>query len=331
VNGPNVLDSSGNVHIFRGLDRPSLESNNAGDSLSQGDYQVMQMWGANVVRVSLNQDFWLSDSPMYDPSYQGTVDQQVQWAEGFNLDVILDLHWSDKGDYTNAPGGQQQMPDQHSNTFWQQVANKYKGDPHVLFELYNEPILYPGGSLDPWGVWLNGGDCSAASGGPTGFSGAVGMQTLYNTIRATGAQNLVIIGGIHYAYDLSGVPSHAIQNGSNIMYATHPYAQSDKQPGTWNTAFGSLSATAPVIATEFGNQQSGAPNGPCDTTYLSEFIQYAGKQNPGGTSGPSNKLSWTAWAFYVTTDQCHYPTLLADYYDPNSNGTVVMNALMAGP
>ena len=33
------------------------------------------------------------------------------------------------------------------------------------------------------------------------------MQQLYDTVRATGAQNLVIIGGLNWAYDLSGVPA----------------------------------------------------------------------------------------------------------------------------
>jgi hypothetical protein len=325
VQGAKVLDAQGNPHLFRGVDRPSLESTSGGDSLSEGDYQVMaQNWKANVVRVSLNQDFWLSDSPGYDPTYSATVDQQVQWAEMYGMDVILDLHWSDMGSYSNSPGGQQEMADAHSVTFWQQVAAHYMSDPHVLFELYNEPELY--GAGDPWGVWLNGGTTGSTGGGAS-FT-AVGMQQLYNAVRGTGATNLVILGGIHYAYDLSGVSSHPIQNGSNILYATHPYSESDKQPSDWYRAFGSLAATAPVIATEFGNQQTGSPTGPCDTSYLSEFLQYAALKNPSGTTAPANTLSWTAWAFYVASDQCHYPTLLSDYYTPNGNGTLVMSSLL---
>ena len=40
------------------------------------------------------------------------------------MDVILDLHWSDRGDLGNQGPGQQRMADQNSITFWTQVAGK---------------------------------------------------------------------------------------------------------------------------------------------------------------------------------------------------------------
>ena len=339
VSGPTVLDGAGKPHIFRGLDRPSLESTPSGDNLGEADYQVMASWGANIVRIPLNQDFWLTDSPKYDSSYSGVVDQQIQWAEMHGLDAILDLHWSDRGDPANAPGGQQQMADQRSVAFWKDVPNHvnfytnvaYKSDPKVLFELYNEPELY--NATDAWGVWLNGGDTGSGSGG-VDVPNAAGMQQLYDAVRGTGAKNLVLIGGIHYAYDLSGVPGHPINNGSNIIYVTHPYAMNespgDKGLSTWYNAFGFLAATAPVMATEFGNRQtSGGP--PCTTTYLNNFLQYAGLKTVSGTTAPANKLHWSAWAFIQVSNECAYPTVLHDYYDVNANGTLVQAALMAGP
>ena len=127
--------------------------------------------------------------------------------------VIIDLHSSDKGDLSAQCGGQL-MADSNSVTFWHQVATKYKNDPLVLFELYNEPHDIP------WNIWVNGGNTGA------GFT-TPGMQTLYNTVRATGANNTVIIGGLGYAYDLSNVTANAII-GFNIMYASHPYEYNGK-------------------------------------------------------------------------------------------------------
>ena len=63
----------------------------------------------------------------------------------------------------------------------------------MLFELYNEPHDVS------WRVWKSGGDAGDGC-------QAVGMQQLYDAVRATGAENLVIIGGLDWAYDLSGVP-----------------------------------------------------------------------------------------------------------------------------
>jgi endoglucanase len=297
VDGPTIYDASHKAHSFHGVDRPSLEWSATGESLSQGDYQNMASWKANVVRIALNQDFWLPDSPAYAAGYAPLVDTQIQWAESAGLDVILDLHWSDKGDYSQTPA-QQRMADAHSATFWTQVASRYKGDGRVLFELYNEPHDVP------WSVWL--------SGGPSGDGFTVtGMQALYNAVRATGAENLVVIGGLQYAFDLSGVNENRVQ-GHNIVWATHPYNEQGKQPQNWDDAFGSLSATDPVMATEFGDTTS------CATDYYSTLIAYL----------DSHHISWSGWAWYVSG--CQFPSIITDWSGtPSAAGQIEKTALAA--
>jgi hypothetical protein len=298
VTGKTIYDAAHKPHLFHGVDRPSLEWSPTGDQLSEADYQLMGVmgWKANVVRIALNQDFWLSDSPSYAGAYAMLIDQQIAWAEGAGLDVILDLHWSDKGQYGQKPA-QQRMADAHSVAFWADVAARYQGDGRVLFELYNEPHDVP------WDVWLKGG----ASG--DGFTVA-GMQQLYDTVRSTGAENLVIIGGLQFAYDLSGVATHRVQ-GHNIVWATHPYNQTGKQSSNWDAAFGALSATDPVMATEFGDSTG------CGTSYDSELIAYA----------DAHKISWTAWAWYVAS--CKFPSIIADWSGtPTAAGQVEKAALL---
>jgi hypothetical protein len=192
------------------------------------------------------------------------------------------LHWSDQGNLANSGPGQQCMADVNSLTFWTQVATAYANDSHVIFEMYNEPFV------TDWGVWLNGGSSC-------GYT-CVGMQQIYNAIRETGANNVVIAGGINYAFDLSGVAANAL-TGYNIMYATHPYDYSGKQPADWDTAFGYLTPTYPVIATEFGQYCS-------NDGYVSALLSYC--QTKG--------IHWTAWAWYV--NGCGFPSIVADW-----NGT----------
>jgi endoglucanase len=334
VTGPFVFDATGAKHVFRGVARPSLEWSATGDNLQQSDYDTMKAWGANVVRLSLNQDFWIVDpsNPHAVSYYADFVDSQVQAAEADSIDVILDLHWSDGGSFNNSPG-QWCMADQNSLTFWTQVATKYKSDPHVLFELYNEPYV------TDWNLWLNGGTTSCTSnqtnaGVRMSFSSTfavAGMQQLYNAVRATGARNLVIAGGINYAFDLSGVGQGSRlkdANGNpaaNVMYNTHPYNQSGKTtPAQWYTAFGYLAATDPVIATEFGD----ATTASCGTaTYDQSLMAYFDAQ--GASSNPANRISWTAWAFYV--GGCAFPSLLTDWttYATTVPGAAVEASLKA--
>jgi endoglucanase len=297
VVGPTIYDASHHPHLFHGVDRPSLEWSATGQNLSQSDYQSMAGWKANVVRIAMNQDFWLADSPAYAAGYALLIDTQIQWAESAGLDVILDLHWSDKGDYSQTPA-QQRMADAHSATFWAQVAAHYKSDPRVLFELYNEPHDVP------WSVWLKGGPSG------DGFT-VTGMQALYNSVRTTGAKNLVIIGGLQFAYDLSGVPSNRVQ-GHDIVWATHPYNQAGKQSQNWESGFGSLSTTDPVMATEFGDTKS------CGTDYYSTLIPYL----------DSHHVSWSGWAWYVSG--CQFPSIITDWSGtPSAAGQIEKTALAA--
>src|SRR4051812_30770637 len=135
TNGATVCTASGSPYLFHGVDRPSLEWDSAGEwnnasGIPRADFDAMASWHANVVRIALNQDYWLSGAALYDPTYQATVDRAVKDAEGAGLDVILDLHWSDRGDLSVPVSGegqgqmghsdQQQMADLNSQKFWQE-------------------------------------------------------------------------------------------------------------------------------------------------------------------------------------------------------------------
>ena len=78
--GNTVCTADGRAHLFHGVDRPSLEWSSVGSNLSLADFQLMASWNANVVRIALNQDFWIAASPLFDPSYASLVDTVVAWA-----------------------------------------------------------------------------------------------------------------------------------------------------------------------------------------------------------------------------------------------------------
>lgn len=300
--GNQVFDDKGQPHLFRGVARPSLEWSVAGEHLNANDYVLMKQWGANVVRIAMNQDFWLPNAALHNLLYTSTIYRQVMWAEAAGMDVILDLHWSDRGNLAigmpaNNGNNQQDMADMNSVEFWRQVADMYKTDGHVMFELYNEPKDIP------WNVWRNGGQIN-------GFM-AAGMQQLYDTVRGTGAENIVIIGGVRFAYDLSGVAANRV-TGHNIMYASHPYDTGDKQMGDWENAFGSLSNTDPVILTEFGSLSAA-----CVTGYTQQVVTFARARN----------LSFTGWAWFVSG--CTFPSLITDWNGtPSAAGAIVKQGLV---
>jgi len=288
--GRQIFDSSGNVHIFKGFARPSMEFDPAGLGITRDDVQRMWATGANVIRFAVSEGYWLSTHPQFNPNYQAYVDRAIQWTLQNDMAAIIDLHWSGN------PAAQQQMADRDSITFWQQVANKYKGDGRVIFELYNEPHDVS------TTVWRNGG------------GNFVGMQQMYDAIRAAGANNLVLAGGLDFANDLDSLLPAMQLTGINVAYVTHPYRWKNPPSG-----YDGAAATFPVFATEFGDAAAGGI-GPqdCGTAAYSNAINDFTRMG----------VSWTSWAWTVAPERCAFPALL-DKYDgtPTPPGRVVLDAL----
>ncbi len=136
----------------------------------------------------------------------------------------------------------------------------------------------------PGAVWLSGGMAQ-------GYLVA-GMQQLHDAVRAAGAENLVIIGGLDYAYDLSVALQYPVA-GHNILYATHPYNNAgDRQPTTWLQDWGYLTVTSPVVVTEFGDG-----TGSCSSAWDTE---------PHRLRRPARHAGWTSWAWYP--GGCKFPS-----------------------
>ena len=130
--------------------------------------QSFQAWSSNAVRVPLNEDCWLGingvNSAYSGQNYINAISTFVTMFTDAGFIVLLDLHWTAPG--TQQATGQQPMPNMdHSVDFWKSVANYFKSNPNVIFELFNEP--YPDNnnwnSQAGWQCWRDGGTCSGAS------------------------------------------------------------------------------------------------------------------------------------------------------------------------
>ncbi len=227
-----------------------------------------------MVRFPLNEASWLGytvigeDGKERDPdpghNYRATVIETIKEANENGLRVILDLHWSAPGKF--CPLGQNPVPDaDHSVDFWKSVAETFKDNPSVMFELFNEPYLYDekqgNGSLpagtDLWKLWLEGGKLSQVY---TPKKKAyewttAGMQQLVDAIRATGAKNVILSGGNGYSNDLTGWPSHMPQDPLRQLAAVwHAYGDNQYvKPDEGKTKAmldAVLAAGVPLIITE---------------------------------------------------------------------------------
>jgi hypothetical protein len=234
--GNRIYGSNGARITFRGIHR---DGSQLAYPRFPSDAEIAQArgWGANFVRVPLNEALWINtctEKPTNKASYPGLVDGEVRQITSRGMVALLDLHFSVAKPCTASK--QQKMADAaFAPTFWARVAARYKANPFVAFDLYNEPHDISDS------VWLNGG---AVSYGSTTFK-AAGMQKLYNAVRGQGAKNLVFISGNNWA---ARPPAKPV-TGSNIVYAVHAYTW---DPGALFKNWTTLAANSPVMVTEFG-------------------------------------------------------------------------------
>src|SRR5205807_9045090 len=108
--------------IFRGGQR---EGTQVLVSRFPSDAEIAQAraWGANVVRVPLNEALWLGTCPSFvtnNASYPGLVDTEVKEITSRGMLAILDLHFNVTG--TCSTAGPQAMADAaYAPKFWSVV------------------------------------------------------------------------------------------------------------------------------------------------------------------------------------------------------------------
>lgn len=312
VVGNQIEDSSGNVIVPRGVDRMGTEyacraatdPSDFDGPVDQTAVSAMLTWDITAVRVPLNEDCWLGING--EPANGKTAAQYqsdiVNWVNLLNqngLIVILDLHWNNSG--TNQSLGQEPMPDlDHAPAFWTSVANTFKGNSSVLFDLYNEP--YPGfntGTGTGWSCWKNGS--TAANTAPCAdvpFAVA-GMQTLVNTVRATGATNILMLGGLAYSNDLTGwLANEPTDPDNNLAASTHIYNfNACANTSCWTSQIAPVAAKVPVIAGEIGEND-------CAQGFIDTLMSWLDSENIG----------YLAWTWTVVSGGCaSTPTLINDY------------------
>jgi hypothetical protein len=172
--------------------------------------------------------------------------------------------------------------------------------PGVIFDLYNEPHGVS------WGCWRSGG-CSVASSTPAPGSAtpvtytAVGMQTLLDAVRRTGAANLVLAAGLDWAYDLSGVLHGYALSGTNVAYDSHIYTHWHSTTADWDSHVGIVAQSRPVTVTELGSTD-------CSTAVTAPLLRYLSA--PMGI--PADRISWAVWS-WNSPGSCSQPSLIADW------------------
>jgi endoglucanase len=286
--GNRLVTVDGGKEVWlQGVNVPSLEWSVSGEQVHKSVVVGLDEWKGNVIRLPVKNDYWFGRKGQSDggAAYRALIDQCVTLAANRGAYLILDLHTY-------------RAPKDEYLEFWTDAATRYKNHPAVIFDLMNEPHGIS------WEVWRNGGfvgektDRDEAAflsaeerAKAQGFQ-SPGMQKMLDTIRATGAKNMVLVGGLDYAYRLDGiVDGFGLDdpNGQGIIYACHIYPWKSQ----WQKMLLNAAAKYPVLLGEVGADAKKMTFMPLE------------QQEDWETWVPAilgliqqHKLNWTAWCFH---------------------------------
>ena len=335
VSGNKLVNASGTQVVLHGVDRSGTEyacvqGNGIFDGPNdQASITAMKSWGpVNAVRVPLNEACWNAESYV-NSAYAGTnyinaIKSYVSLLNTNGIVAILDLHWTD-GTYTGPSAGcssaqatcQKPMPDAaQAIPFWTSVANTFKGNDAVIFDLFNEPYASraTGSTTTGWQCWENGGTCSGIS------YQVAGMQQMVNAVRSTGANNVLMLGGEEYSNDLtSWLQYKPTDPDNNLVASWHSYNfNTCSSQSCWTSQIAPVIASVPVVAGEIGEND-------CAGTYIDPLTTWLESEN----------TSFLAWTWDDWSGGCSSgPTLITDYTGtPTNYGAAykaILQALPAG-
>jgi hypothetical protein len=330
------------VQRFQRVYPSAVHRGQDGVNRSGAEYACVQGWGffdgpvdeksilaikswthVTAVRVPVNDACWNAES-YGNAAYAGTnyinaVTGYVKLLNANGIVAILDLHWTD-GLYTGTSGGcssahatcQKPMPDAAQTIpFWTSIANTFKGNNAVIFDLFNEPYASraTGDTTTGWQCWRGGGTCAGI-----GYQVA-GMQSMVNAVRSTGATNVLMLGGEEYSNDISQWLTYKPTDSANNLVASwHSYNfNTCATQSCWTSQVAPVIAQVPVVVGETGEND-------CGGSYMNTLTTWLNSQNTG-------YLAWT----WDTWGSC--PNVLITSYDgtPTVFGAAYKAILQALP
>ena len=274
--GNQIQNDAGEPVVLRGVNRSGTEyqciqfTGIFDGPSDEASVQAMKTWNINAVRVPLNEACWLGISGAPEAAsgdvYKTAIRDYVALLHKYEIVPILDLHWAAPG--TTPPRELLPMPNvDHTADFWRDVATTFKDDRGVVFEPYNEP--FPDRNRDSdaaWQCWRDG--CTTTHWDDTSYQ-AAGMQAMVDAIRETGADQLILLGGVQYSNALTQWLTYKPQDPlNNLGAAWHVYNfNACVDESCWNTAPGAVGADFPIVATEIGQND-------CQGTFITPLMQW---------------------------------------------------------
>ncbi|SHN33535.1 carbohydrate-binding domain-containing protein [Gracilibacillus kekensis] len=269
-NGQKTLgDENGNPIQLRGMSThglqwfPEIINNNAFAALSND-------WESNVIRLAMyvGEEGYASNPDVI----KQRVIEGIELAKAHDMYVIVDWH-------VHAPGDPNADVYNGAMDFFKEISELYPNDPHIIYELANEPS-------------------SNSTGGPGLTNDEAGWkkvkdyaQPIVDMLRETNNENLVIVGSPNWSQRPDLAADDPIDD-DNTIYTVHfysgshfPAADSSDRTNVMSNARYALENDIAIFVSEWGTSEANGNGGPF-LEEADEWIQFLNENN----------VSWVNWS-----------------------------------
>jgi len=254
VQGNRVVDRSGQPIQLRGM---SWFWSQWSEFYVPKNVDVMvDDWKATVVRAALgveNEGGYLQSAQPNVSKVRAVVDRAIERG----VYVIIDWHDHHANEHTA-----------QATTFFKEMATAYGKQPHVIFEIFNEPMGVAWPAVKTY------------------------AEQMIRTIRDAGSENLIIVGTPNWSQDVDIAANDKITSDDNVAYTLHFYADTHKQP-LRDKAKAALDRGAALFVTEWGTCSADG-NGAINEAETKTWLTFMNE----------HEISWANWALNDKAEAC---------------------------
>jgi endoglucanase len=253
VKGTNLVNEQGKVVILRGVSYgwhnwwPRFYNEKSVQWLRDD-------WKCMVVRAAMGvgpQKSYL-DQPEWSKK---TIEAVVRGAIENNVYVIIDWH-------------SHELRLEESKAFFSDMAARYGAFPHVIYEIFNEPVRDSWADVKQYSI------------------------EVIKSIREHDPDNVILVGSPHWCQDVHLVADDPISGFDNLMYTMHFYAGTHRQFLRDRCNYALRKGIPLFVSESAGMEASG--NGPIDDEEWKIWRDWMFENN----------ISWITWSISDKNETC---------------------------
>lgn len=222
VKGSQLCDKKGNPVQLKGLSTHGIGW--FPEYVNKKTFKTFKEdWNMNVIRLAMyteeNNGYCSSDNTQ-KKKLKALIHKGIKAAQDLDLYVIIDWHiLSDGNPLTNID---------EAKAFFKEISSKYKNDPHIIYEICNEP-----------------------NGNTSWKDIKKYAKQIIPIIRKNAPDAIIIVGTPTWSQDVDVASESPITGYKNLMYALHFYANTHRDD-LRNKMVTAIKNDLPVFVSEYG-------------------------------------------------------------------------------